>query len=191
MPKYKPTILVGKSGSGKDYLLKYMVQKGFTPLVSHTTRPKRANEIDCIDYYFVGVTEFLANNDFIETRSYDTELNGEKHTWYYGLSNRELDRNKDKNIVTIFDIPGTNEFIKNTGMDCNIIYLDVSDEIRKNRAILRGSFCDIEWGRRLLDDAKKFSDKELKSIIKHTVINEDITIDELYNKVINLLEVKQ
>lgn len=191
MSKYKPTILVGKSGSGKDYLLKYMVQKGFTPLVSHTTRPKRANEIDCLDYYFVGVTEFLANNDFIETRSYDTELNGEKHTWYYGLSNRELDRNKDKNIVTIFDIPGANEFIKNTGIDCNIIYLDVSDEIRKNRAILRGSFCDIEWGRRVLDDAKKFSDKELKSIIKHTVINEDITIDELYNKVINLLEVKQ
>lgn len=191
MSKYKPTILVGKSGSGKDYLLKYMVQKGFTPLISHTTRPKRANEIDCLDYYFVGVTEFLANNDFIETRSYDTELNGEKHTWYYGLSNRELDRNKDKNIVTIFDIPGANEFIKNTGMDCNIIYLDVSDEIRKNRAILRGSFCDIEWGRRVLDDAKKFSDKELKSIIKHTVINENITIDELYNKVINLLEVKQ
>ena len=191
MPKYKPTILVGKSGSGKDYLLKYMVQKGFTPLVSHTTRPKRANEIDCIDYYFVGVTEFLASNDFIETRSYDTELNGEKHTWYYGLSNRELDRNEDKNIVTIFDIPGANEFIKNTGMDCNIIYLDVSDEIRKNRAILRGSFCDIEWNRRVLDDAKKFSDKELKSIIKHTVINENITIDELYNKVINLLEVKQ
>jgi len=191
MPKYKPTILAGKSGSGKDYLLKYMVQKGFTPLVSHTTRPKRANEIDCIDYYFVSVTEFLANNDFIEARSYDTELNGEKHTWYYGLSNRELDRNKDKNIVTIFDIPGANEFIKNTGIDCNIIYLDVSDEIRKTRAILRGSFCDIEWGRRLLDDAKKFSDKELKSIIKHTVINENITIDELYNKVINLLEVKQ
>lgn len=191
MPKYKPTILAGKSGSGKDYLLKYMVQKGFTPLVSHTTRPKRANEIDCIDYYFVGVTEFLANDDFIETRSYDTELNGEKHTWYYGLSNRELDRNKDKNIVTIFDIPGANEFIKNTGIDCNIIYLDVSDEIRKNRAILRGSFCDIEWNRRVLDDAKKFSDKELKSIIKHTVINENITIDELYNKVINLLEVKQ
>lgn len=191
MPKYKPTILAGKSGSGKDYLLKYMVQKGFTPLVSHTTRPKRANEIDCIDYYFVSVTEFLANNDFIETRSYDTELNGEKHTWYYGLSNRELDRNKDKNIVTIFDIHGANEFIKNTGIDCNIIYLDVSDEIRKNRAILRGSFCDIEWSRRLLDDAKKFSDKELKSIIKHTVINENITIDELYNKVINLLEVKQ
>lgn len=191
MPKYKPTILVGKSGSGKDYLLKYMVQKGFTPLVSHTTRPKRANEIDCIDYYFVSVTEFLANNDFIETRSYDTELNGEKHTWYYGLSTRELDRNKDKNIVTIFDIPGANEFIKNTGIDCNIIYLDVSDEIRKNRAVLRGSFCDIEWSRRLLDDAKKFSDKELKNIIKHTVINENITIDELYNKVINLLEVKQ
>lgn len=191
MSKYKPTILVGKSGSGKDYLLKYMIQKGFTPLVSHTTRPKRANEIDCIDYYFVGVTEFLANNDFIETRSYDTELNGEKHTWYYGLSNRELVRNQDKNIVTIFDIPGAIEFIKNTGMDCNIIYLDVSDEIRKDRAILRGSFCDIEWDRRLLDDAKKFSDNELKSIVKHTVINENITIDELYNKVINLLEVKQ
>ena len=191
MPKYKPTILLGKSGSGKDYLLKYMIQNGFTPLVSHTTRPKRANEIDCIDYYFVSVTEFLANNDFIETRSYDTELNGEKHTWYYGLSNRELVRNQDKNIVTIFDIPGAIEFIRNTGLDCNIIYLDVSDEIRKDRAIHRGSFCDIEWGRRLLDDAKKFSDNELKSIVKHTVINENITIDELYNKVINLLEVKQ
>lgn len=191
MPKYKPTILLGKSGSGKDYLLKYMIQNGFTPLVSHTTRPKRANEIDCIDYYFVSVTEFLANNDFIETRSYDTELNGEKHTWYYGLSNRELNRNQDKNIVTIFDIPGAIEFIRNTGLDCNIIYLDVSDEIRKDRAIHRGSFCDIEWGRRLLDDDKKFSDKELKSIVKHTVINENITIDELYNKVINLLEVKQ
>lgn len=56
----KPTIIaiVGPSGSGKTYLAKYLQSKFDIPtIVSTTTRPQRADEIDGKDYFFVHNTK--------------------------------------------------------------------------------------------------------------------------------------
>lgn len=69
----KPTIIAiaGASGCGKTYLSKYLQRKFDIPvIVSTTTRPQRAGEIDGKDYFFVrdtkryNRTEMLTYNRF-------------------------------------------------------------------------------------------------------------------------------
>lgn len=46
--------ICGKSGSGKDTIMKEILKRypnSFKPIVSYTTRPRRENEIEGIDYH--------------------------------------------------------------------------------------------------------------------------------------------
>lgn len=55
-PTFKPTIiaLVGNSGTGKTHLSNFLKQRlGIPIIVSYTTRPRRENEKDGRDYYFI------------------------------------------------------------------------------------------------------------------------------------------
>jgi guanylate kinase len=53
-------VLSGPSGVGKDTLLKRLKERGydFAFVVTMTTRPRRDNEVDGVDYIFVGKSEF-------------------------------------------------------------------------------------------------------------------------------------
>jgi guanylate kinase len=53
-------VISGPSGVGKDATLKKMKEMGypFHFVVTATTRPKREDEIDGVDYYFVGMGDF-------------------------------------------------------------------------------------------------------------------------------------
>jgi guanylate kinase len=53
-------VLSGPSGVGKDTLLKRLKERGydFAFVVTMTTRPRRENEVDGVDYIFVGKGEF-------------------------------------------------------------------------------------------------------------------------------------
>ena len=53
-------VLSGPSGVGKDTLLKCLMERGhdFAFVVTMTTRPKRENEIDGVDYIFVSKSLF-------------------------------------------------------------------------------------------------------------------------------------
>jgi len=64
-------VLSGPSGVGKDAVLSRMKQSGrpFHRVVTATTRPKRANERDGVDYHFLSRQEFqeiLSNDGFLE-----------------------------------------------------------------------------------------------------------------------------
>lgn len=64
-------IVSGPSGVGKDATLKEMQLRGlpFHFLVTNTTRPKRASEVEGVDYHFVSMEEFqskLERGDFLE-----------------------------------------------------------------------------------------------------------------------------
>jgi guanylate kinase len=53
-------VLSGPSGVGKDTLLKRLKERGydFAFVVTMTTRPRRENEIDGVDYIFVSKSQF-------------------------------------------------------------------------------------------------------------------------------------
>ena len=48
--------MIGKSGSGKDTIYKEILKeadKHLVPLIPYTTRPRRADEIEGLNYHFV------------------------------------------------------------------------------------------------------------------------------------------
>lgn len=70
-PRPVLVVISGPSGVGKDATLNRM-KEGHHPfyfVVTATTRPKRPNEIDGVDYHFVSVGEFaemIESNDLLE-----------------------------------------------------------------------------------------------------------------------------
>jgi guanylate kinase len=75
-------IISGPSGVGKDTIIEALEQRGHLPayhyVVTCTTRPRRANEIDGVSYRFLSVPEFLAMRDAGEL----LEANRVHDNWY-------------------------------------------------------------------------------------------------------------
>jgi guanylate kinase len=75
-------IISGPSGVGKDTIIEALQRRGHLPayhyVVTCTTRPLRANEIDGVSYNFVSVSEFLAMRDAGEL----LEANEVHGNWY-------------------------------------------------------------------------------------------------------------
>ena len=184
------TILCGASGCGKDYILNYLkLIFGFIPLVSHTTRPMRPNETNGIDYNFVSEDEFkqmLKEYKFIEYRRYNTLVDNKPSIWYYGLSKKPL--SFDKQYVVILDIQGTIDFIDWYGKEyCNIVLIKCDDEVRRERAKLRGGYDEFEFNRRLDSDRQVFSIDKVLGLIDYTIENNG-TLEDLQLKVKDLLD---
>ncbi len=112
-------ILIGKQGSGKNHLVKELAAFGnYAP--SYTTRPKRAGEIDGIDYFFrtepymrtnyIGEAMIFNNNYYFTTqRQYNycslfimspSGIKANKHTIKF-LSKED----RDKAIIILVKSP--------------------------------------------------------------------------------------
>ena len=166
-------ILCGKSGSGKDTILKRLCKRGFTPIVSLTSRPIREGETNGVEYNFVSreLFESLIRDDkLIEYRTYNTQVGWEPDTWYYGLEKTAVDLEND--YVVILDINGAKSFMDYYGQDnCMCIYIDVLDGIRTGRAKQRGSFDETEWNRRMEADAKDFAMEKRIGVVDKSIGN--------------------
>ena len=180
-------ILNGKSSSGKDSILRKLVSDyDYLPIISVTSRPMRIGEKDGVDYLFETKENFLKlikNDRLIEYRTYNTLLNGVSDCWYYGLMKHVLDDNKK--YVVILDIQGTKDFISYYGKDkCEVIYVDCPSEIRKERAMKRGSFDLTEWERRSKCDEVDFSEDKRMGVVDRVVQNWDISLDDVVKEIV-------
>ena len=161
-------LLTGMSGSGKDKIKNILTKMfNYKPIISHSTRPIRIKEVNHKDYHFVTEEEF-ADIMFLETRSYDTIFEGITQKWFYGTSLKELDKKGDK--VCIKELEGAIK-LKEHIKDSIIVYVEVDEDIRKQRAIERGSFCELEWERRCLQDAKDFDEKLIDKYCEYFIYN--------------------
>jgi guanylate kinase len=94
-------VVAAPSGTGKTTLVKALVDSlpKITVSISHTTRPKRPNEIHGVNYYFLEHAEFqrlIAHGDFLE---YATIFGN-----YYGTSKRWVEETLAKGIDVILEI---------------------------------------------------------------------------------------
>lgn len=181
------TILVGQSASGKDAILRKLVDDyGYLPIISVTSRPIRVNEKDGVDYLFESKETFLKlikNNRLIEYRTYNTLVNGVRDVWYYGLIKHIL--NDNNKYVVILDIKGTKDFISYYGKDkCEVIYVDCPSEVRKERAMKRGSFDLTEWERRSKCDEVDFSEDKRIGVVDRVVQNWGISLDDVVKEIV-------
>lgn len=140
-------ILVGKAASGKDHLRKILEGRGFKYGVSYTTRPPRPGEIDGKDYYFLEESEFqslVEQGFFYEYISF----NG----WLYGTSKDQWNQTDDIFIMTPSGIGKIHAADRKHSF---VIYIDIPQEIRRNRLMGRNDNNDsIE--RRLEADERDF-----------------------------------
>lgn len=94
-------VIAAPSGTGKTTLVKALVDSmpNVTVSISHTTRPKRPNEMHGVNYYFVSTNEFeslIAHGDFLEHAIiFDN---------YYGTSKRWVEETLSKGIDVILEI---------------------------------------------------------------------------------------
>jgi len=140
-------ILTGKAASGKDHLRKILEGRGFIYGISYTTRPRRNNEKDGNDYYFISDQEFKdkINSNFWYEWSI---FNG----WYYGTSKEQFNDKCNLFIMTPIGISNINTIDRNM---CTVIYLDIPINERMNR--LKSRFMPGDsLDRRLIEDEKDF-----------------------------------
>jgi guanylate kinase len=79
-------VIAAPSGTGKTTLVKALVESlpQITVSISHTTRPKRPNEVHGLNYYFVSKTEFdamISHGDFLEHATIFENLYGTSKSW--------------------------------------------------------------------------------------------------------------
>ena len=90
-------IITGPSGVGKNTIINELSNHlDFYFSVSHTTRPRRENEVNGKDYYFITEEEFenlIKNDQMIEYEQYGD--------FYYGTSKEELSNNSS---IIILDL---------------------------------------------------------------------------------------
>jgi guanylate kinase len=98
-------VVSGPSGGGKTSLCKAMCKQNdiFYFSVSTTTRPKRVDEVEGVDYHFVTKEQFLKDieqNNFIEW--------AEVHGNFYGTSKIQINEElaKDKTVIVDIDVQG-------------------------------------------------------------------------------------
>lgn len=159
--------VIGKSGAGKDTLYKEILSRATSdliPIIPYTTRPKRVNETDGLNYFFVGEDQmniFERNHQIMEKRQYSTV----QGIWSYFTLKFELEDNKDYILITTLE--GLHNIIEQYGSKIvHVVYLYIDDKERLIRCINRESQQAtpdyLEVCRRFIADQEDFSEEHMK-----------------------------
>lgn len=154
--KSEKIIIVGASGSGKDFLLRELSKQGLKSSIKITTRPKRQNEIEGVNYNFLSNSEFNKKELIVE----QSFKNDKGDVWKYGICKEDFN-NSQIFIMT----PGElSQLTKENRKQIFVVYLDIDRKIRENRIIDRSDNNDSVIRRLDADDIdfKNFSDYELR-----------------------------
>ena len=148
-------VIIGASASGKTEIAKLLQNNyKYQKCITTTTRDKRHNEVDNIDYHFISKEEFknkLENNEFVEHTLYNDN--------YYGINKKDV----NENSLVIVDPNGANELIKQLDDDVFVVYVETKKTLRKTRMINRGD--DLELiEKRLNNDTNIFKKKNINKI---------------------------
>ena len=196
-------LILGKSASGKDSILKEILsQLDISNAISFTTRPMRMNEKNLVDYEFITTEDFkykLINNEIAEHVTYDVinEL-GESDQWHYGLSMNQL--TKAPYIATIVNpigfktLENMDEFkgkivsilIETPNDKDRLLRMFGRDNITNQKCseICRRYFADLEDFKDIICDYIVYNDGNFNDAVKQVknIIIEEIVGDDKINE---------
>ena len=178
------TVIIGKTCSGKDTIVKKLISlHGFGRVVTHTSRPKRKGEVDGKDYHFIDKFDFkqkIEEGFFAEWKSYVT-VDG---VWYYGTALEDLEHTEGNNVI-ILTPDDYREMKDKLGDNVTSIYIYANNSTIKKRLIARGDDKD-EAKRRLEHDNEDF--KGIENEVDRIVYNNDGTdIDDVVAKILDIV----
>lgn len=172
MAKGKLVTVTAPSGAGKTTLVSALVKNddSLSVSVSHTTRPKRPNETDGVNYHFIEEAEFLdmlQDGDFLESAEVYGHRYGTSQSWV----NEQL--NEGKNIILEIDWQGAAQ-VRNLYPDtCSIFILPPSLEELTARLHERAQ-----------DDEDTIEDrmKEARGVIEHVCEAEYVVVNDEFER---------
>ena len=173
-------IFSGPSGVGKSTIINELIKhKDLYFSVSHTTREKRHNEENGVDYFFINEDEFnnLINNDFfIEYEKYGTD--------FYGTG---IDQLNTSNPITVLDVEvnGATKLL-NENKSFIGIFIDIENEELIKRLKERGHDEEFINKRMNLANEQRSKINEFDFIVKNVDIN--TTVKEIIDIICNLEE---
>ena len=171
----KTIIISAPSGAGKNSVVNGLLKSvpNLVYSISATTRPKRPDEVNGEDYYFISNEDFkfnIDNNNFVE---YQQVYEGV----YYGTLKSELDSKlKVSSVIFVLDVKGALN-LKNKLPNSILIFINPpSIKDLEKRLILRGSEAEDKIQERLTKAQYELSFKDGFDFIV-TNDNLELTID--------------
>ena len=183
----KVIVISAPSGTGKTTLVKRLLEKESNMIasVSFTTRPRRENEIEGVDYFFVDRSEFrqmVVMDEFLEHATvFDN---------YYGTQKKIVSNNLQKglNVILEIDWQGAQQ-IREKMSDCVMIFLiPPSKNVLLSRLKNRGTDSEEEIENRFnqavldLNESSKFDHVLVNDQIDQAVDNIVLCIQGNLNK---------
>lgn len=181
----KPLLVVisGPSGVGKDLTLAHLKQMGypFHFVVTATTRPKRPNEINGMDYFFVSTSDFAEMIEEGELLEYAVVYGD-----YKGIPKAQVRQAlaSGKDVIMRIDVQGA-ATIRRLVPEAVLIYLSAESEgALVHRLRERKTEPEDQLKMRIAT-----ARQELKwlDLFDYLVINEDDKIDQTCQKIVAII----
>jgi len=189
-PKTYPQLIVisGPSGVGKDTIARGLIDQkpdNFYFVVTATTRPPRANEVDGVDYYFYSFDEFaqmIEDDDLLEYAIVYNDYKGipKKHIRDALASGRD--------VIMRVDVQGA-ATVRKLIPNATLIFLSVqSEDILVSRLEERKS--ETAEGLKLrIATARK--EVERMDEFDYCVVNNENEQDQAVNKILSIIEAER
>ncbi len=155
------TLIIGPSCSGKDTLRSVLEKRGYERVVGYTTRQARANEKNGEDYWFVLEDQF---DDMKDSMLVYSKHRMSDKTVQYGAMPQAFDIKK--NYAIIVTPEEATFYIKIYWYMCEVVYLNIPEDIRRERYGCRTSYNIGDLEKRMTNDAEMFSDTHIDELKK-------------------------
>jgi guanylate kinase len=149
--------LTGKTASGKSCIEQELIAMGYSQVVSDTTRPPRAGEVNGVNYHFVTPAVFnekTRHGDFIETNQFGDHWYGKS----FSALGQALANPSGKAVMVIEPIGAKNmhAFAREVGMSIMGVWVQCDEVVRQARLQARGGDpVELARRQRLIDTIEK------------------------------------
>lgn len=175
--KNEKCIILGSSGSGKDFLLRELTKIGLKPCLKSTTRPMRKFEKQGESYDFLDLDKFkkmIENDEFLVYQKFIVEPKySPKEEWYYGITKKEFESSQVF-IMTPGEFLNINEEDRKSLF---VVFLDIERNIRESRLFNRNDNND-SIKRRLDSDDEDFKDLDYYDL---KITDPDFNANDVYD----------
>lgn len=177
-------VLIGKTASGKTLIREELIKKGYSGIITYTTRPIRKCEKQDVTYHFISEDEFkqkIDNKFFAVYKTYDTVFG----KWYYGSALEDLENASEKSII-ILTPDEYRDVVGKLSKKPTSIYIYANNSTIEKRLKKRGDN-KKEAQRRIGHDNEDF--KDVENMVDKIVYNNDGTnINDVVDKILKYVE---